>query len=111
MLLGKGQRPANSLNNIDTVHNYYEQLVVEQILQLSNRSRTDTDFLADTACVALNRLPPKYIRHTVDMTFFMSTQELEENYDRVAKAVTDALAYVTEREAERPETQTTDGSA
>ena len=109
MLLGSGQRPLNTINSIDTVHNYYEKLVIEQILLLSPRSRNDTDFLADTACVALNRLPPKYIRHDVDMTFFMSPQELEETNRKVEKAVTDALNYVSERESER--IQTNDDSA
>lgn len=101
MLLGRGKQPLGRTENMDTVHNYYEPLVIEQILQLSHRSRTDSEFLADTACVALNRLPPKYIRHDVDMAFFMTIEELEETYDRVAKAVTDAIDYVISREAER----------
>lgn len=84
-----------------TIHNYYEPLVIEAILGASERSREDPDFLADTACVALNRLPPRYIRHSVDMSFFMSDQELEEIQDKVVLVVNDAIAYVLEREQVR----------
>jgi len=48
--------------------------------------------------VALNRLPPRYIRHDVDMTFFMSPQDMMEIERKVTNAVTDALNYVESRE-------------
>lgn len=101
MLLGAGQRRANIASGIDSIHNYYESLVLEEIYKVSDRSRDDGEYLADTACVALNRLPPRYIRHDVDMTFFMSGADLGEIADKVAKAVKDAIAYVAEREAAR----------
>ena len=31
--------------------------------------------LADVACVALNRLPARYVRHDVDMVFYLTEQE------------------------------------
>lgn len=102
MLLGTGRnRQTESLEGIDSIHNYYERLVLAEVTQASERSHNDSEFRADVACVALNRLPPRYIRHNVDMTFFMSTQELGEINDKVQQAVSDAIAYVTEREAER----------
>lgn len=101
MLLGSIRRNADMPSAIDTVHNYYENLVIDEILRSNERSLTDREFLADVACVALNRLPPRYIRHNVDMTFFMSTQELQEVHDKVTASVKAAIAYVTEREAER----------
>ncbi|GAA5316480.1 MAG: hypothetical protein AseanaTS_16840 [Candidatus Pelagadaptatus aseana] len=101
MLLGAGQRVEHIASGVDSVHNYYENLVLVELQKTSERSRTDGDFLADAACVALNRLPPRYIRHDVDMTFFMSTQELAEIEEKVSKAVSDAIAYVEEREAAR----------
>lgn len=101
MLLGT-RRPAAELpSGVDTVHNYYENLVIDQLLRGNERCQGDRDFLADVACVALNRLPPRYIRHNVDMTFFMSAREMQEVHDRVIKAVDEALAYITGREAER----------
>lgn len=86
-------------DEIDFIHNYYERLVVEEIFAQSARVQEgDRDFLADVACVALNRMPPRYIRHDVDMTFFMSPQDIEEIRTKVVQAVTDAINYVESRE-------------
>jgi hypothetical protein len=52
------------------------------------------DLLADIACVALNKLPARYIRHDVDHAFFMSGDERENHRRRVALAVEQAFAYV-----------------
>ena len=80
------------------VHNYYERLVNEAILRQAPRAGTDYDFLADVSCVALNHLPPRYIRHDVDMTFYLSPIELEEINKKVNKAVKYAIEFVTTRE-------------
>src|SRR5690606_7143844 len=86
-------------DDLDFLHNYYERLVVQEIFDQSERvQQGDRDFLADVACVALNRLPPRYIRHDVDMSFFMSPQDMEEIERKVANAVSDALRYVESRE-------------
>jgi hypothetical protein len=78
----------------DSVHNYYERLVFEQILRASNRAQQEPNFCADVACVALNHLPPRYVRFDVDMSFFLSPVEMEEMTDKVAAAVNKALAHV-----------------
>lgn len=86
-------------DEVDFIHNYYERLVLEEIFAQSPRVQEgDRDFLADVACVALNRMPPRYIRHDVDMTFFMSPQDIQEIGNKVTSAVTDALSYVESRE-------------
>ncbi len=86
-------------DHTDFIHNYYERLVVQEAYDQSTRIQEgDRDFLADVACVALNRLPPRYIRHDVDMTFFMSPQDLLEIENKVAAAVQDAIGYVEARE-------------
>ncbi len=86
-------------DEVDFLHNYYERLVVQEVFDQSERvQQGDRDFLADVACVALNRLPPRYIRHDVDMTFFMSPQDMVEIERKVTNAVTDALNYVESRE-------------
>lgn len=86
-------------DEIDFIHNYYERLVLQEIFEQSERARDgDRDFLADTACVALNRMPPRYIRHDVDMTFFMSPQDMQEIHNKVVHAVADAINYVESRE-------------
>ena len=86
-------------DEVDFIHNYYERLVLQEVHDQSERvQQGDRDFLADVACVALNRLPPRYIRHDVDMTFFMSPQDIDEIQRKVSQAVTDALGYVESRE-------------
>ncbi len=83
----------------DFVHNYYERQVLQEAVTQSERiQQGDRDFLADVACVALNRLPPRYIRHDVDMTFFMSPQDMMEIEQKVTAAVKEAIAYVEARE-------------
>lgn len=103
MLLGAGRRRGELPSGVDSIHNYYEHLVLDEIAHVSERSHSDGEFLADTACVALNHLPPRYIRHDVDMTFFMSTEDLQEIQNKVSSAVAKAIAYVEEREAIREE--------
>ncbi len=103
MLLNVGRRRYELPAGVDSIHNYYEHLVLEKIAEVSERASQDMDYLADIACVALNRLPPRYIRHDVDMTFFMSPIELEEVQHKVSSAVDDAIAYVASREPQANE--------
>lgn len=110
MLLGFSGHLNAQYSARDSIHNYYEQLVIDQLLRSNDRASKDADFLADVTCVALNHLPPRYIRHDVDMTFFLSPMELEEMTDKVVRAVNDAVSYVEEREkqksADEPSTET-----
>ena len=55
--------------------------------------------LADVACVALGRLPPRYIRHPVDYAFFLTDKEREQTARQVAEAVAFAFHFVQAREA------------
>jgi competence protein ComFB len=81
---------------INHTSNYYEQVVSDEIRrQLSVRvNEPKMDFMADVACVALNRLPPKYYRYEVDMAFYMSPNELYEVKERVTNVVSEAIAFV-----------------
>ncbi len=81
---------------INHISNYYEQIVSDEIRrQLANRPQEPAmDFMADVACVTLNRLPPKYYRYEVDMAFYMSPNELHEVKDRVVQVVTEAILFV-----------------
>ena len=90
-------------DDTDFIHNFYERRVLEAVHQRSEPARGDRNFLADVACVALNRLPPKYIRHDVDMTFFTSPQEMLEIEEKINKAVDAAIQYVTERQEHNSE--------
>lgn len=102
-MLRRGYAPHTTPNEIDSIHNYYEALVLQYAQNTEERCRDDSDFLADVACVALNHLPPRYIRHDVDLTFFLSPAEMQEIEDKVAKVVREAINYVSSREQETSE--------
>ncbi|MFT6388538.1 MAG: hypothetical protein ACJAUP_001921 [Cellvibrionaceae bacterium] len=98
MLLSRRRNPDTTPHDPSTVHNYYERLVTEAILQQDPRATSDFDYMDDTSCVALNHLPPRYIRHGVDMSFYLSPIELEEITTKVSKAVKHAIEFVKKRE-------------
>lgn len=80
------------------IRNYYEQLVAEEIRRRlhDQKPSASLDYMADVACVALNRLPPRYIRFEVDMAFYMSPDEFVRTQQSVQDAVTEALAFVAQ---------------
>ena len=89
-------------SDFDSIRNYYEQAVFRRVMsgageypQLAN----DGEVLADIACVALNRLPPKYIRNQVDMNFFMSSEDRAKIEAAVDAAVTFAFRFMAARAA------------
>ncbi len=98
MLLSRRRNLAFTPHDTSSVHNYYERLVTEAISSQEPRANTDYDFMDDVACVALNHLPPRYIRHDVDMSFYLSPVEHEEIQKKVHKAVKNAIEFVKTRE-------------
>ena len=68
-----------------SIHNYYEQLVIDYLTEIlaPELEIADEDLLEDIACIALNNLPARYIRHSVDMAFFLTTSEREQIFDMV----------------------------
>ncbi len=83
---------------MEQLHNYYEHLVLEALR--SRPVRLDDDTFVDVACVALNELPAKYIRHDVDMAYFTDPQEMAACRKRVEQAVALALGRVLGRNPE-----------
>jgi glutathione S-transferase len=61
----------------------------------------DQELLADVACVALNRLAPRYIRHEVDYVFYLSERERSDHERQIADAVEYAFGFVQARTAMR----------
>ena len=59
------------------------------------------DLLCDVCCVALNRLPPRYIRHEVDFSFYLTEHERLEIDNAIVEAVTYAYNFVQARTALR----------
>ena len=91
----------------DNITNYFEKLVFDSLQKLiaDGQLENDEDFLGDIACVALNQLPSRYVRHNVDMVFYMTVEEREQNQVIVDDAVITAIDYVQKhRHSERPET-------
>lgn len=87
-----------------SIHNHHEQAVFAAVLAAAPRYPAvagQPDLLADVACVALNRLPPRYIRHAVDFTFFQTERERADHLEAVAGAVEQAFGFVQARDAMR----------
>lgn len=83
--------------NFESIHNYYEALVIEHIMDtLAKEPESDEDLLQDVACLALNQLPARYVRHDVDMAFFLTTREREKMQAKITEAVLDATRRVRE---------------
>ncbi len=83
--------------DFSSVHNVHEPAVFEAILDAARNQpelRRDPDLLADVACVALNRLPARYIRHGIDFAFCQTEQERLEAARQVATAVAQAFDFV-----------------
>jgi len=91
--------------NFDQVHNYYERLVFEEVArraQAEEFSGFSSEMLADVACLALNRLPPRYVRHDVDMMFYLTEPErqaMEQALEEVLKFSFDLVRERTARSA------------
>ena len=79
---------------LDGVTNYYERLVVESLERVEGIRGLSEDMLEDIICVALNRLPPRYYRHSVDLVFYMSDGEEAEIRRRVEEVVKDSVEFV-----------------
>lgn len=91
--------------NFENIHNYYEKLVLEHLHDtlIEQQGISDQDLLEDVACVALNRLPTRYVRHDVDTAFFTSDEEWQRMEKQVAAAVAAALDYVRQHGENRGE--------
>lgn len=79
------------------ITNYYEPLVVAEIKRYATEHLTDShdyELLEDAACMALNRLPARYIRHYIDASFFLSTNERRRMEEQVEHAVKQAFDYL-----------------
>ncbi|MBL4899438.1 MAG: late competence development ComFB family protein [Colwellia sp.] len=78
----------------DDIHNYYEKLVTQHFALRKFDEKYDEDFLADLTCIVLNQLPPRYIRHEVDMAFYLPASERFEMEARVKDAISKAIEFM-----------------
>lgn len=78
----------------DDIHNYYEKLVMQHFASAKFENKYDTDFIADLTCVVLNQLPTRYIRHEVDMAFYLPASERFEMEGKVKLSINKALEFM-----------------
>jgi hypothetical protein len=85
------------------VHNHHESVVFAAVAALAPQyaQLERADLLADVACVALNRLTPRYIRHDVDLSFYLSDRERLDTERAIDEAVHHAFQFVQARLAMR----------
>ncbi len=90
--------------DFSNVRNHHERAVYDAVQTHSARYPAMADraeLMADVACVALNRLPPRYIRHEVDFVFYLSDRERLDNERQLHEAVDYAFGFVQARTAMR----------
>lgn len=82
--------------NFDAIRNYYEHLIINYLMEEAapKAKLSDEELLEDIACIALNNVPARYIRHEVDMAFFLTTAERTEMRNNVIQAVDKAITMV-----------------
>ena len=78
------------------IHNYFEHLVFDYIDEhiIPKVQGKPDDYFLDIACVALNKLPTRYVRHEVDMAFFLHSEERNKMLESVEKAINEAKSYI-----------------
>lgn len=87
-----------------SVRNHNERAVYDAVQREAQRYpglAHDPELLADVACVALNRMAPRYIRHEVDFVFYLSERERAENELQIRETVEYAFGFVQARTAMR----------
>ncbi|WP_432454108.1 MULTISPECIES: late competence development ComFB family protein [unclassified Agarivorans] len=78
----------------EEVHNFTEFLLGEQLIALDVENRCDPERLQDLCCLVLNRLPPRYIRHNVDVLSAISDEERAQLIEKTKLAIEEGLIYL-----------------
>ncbi len=93
-----GQRATRGTPGVNdsSIVNYYEKLVFDHIQAtlVDTRKIGTLDAILDIACLALNRLPSRYIRHRIDAAFYMTDHERQKMQGDVDVAVRQAYEFV-----------------
>ncbi|OJF67426.1 competence protein ComFB [Alteromonas sp. V450] len=85
----------------DDIHNYYEHLVLERISKIGLDKTKSPDYLADLCCLALNQVPPRYIRYEVDMAFYLPQSERNQMEMNVEHAISKAIRYLDDMSSKK----------
>lgn len=77
----------------NNIHNYYEHLVMDYI-NSNLKQEFSENVISDLICLTLNRLPTRYIRHEVDMAFYLPQSERMDMEFQVAEAINASLDFL-----------------
>lgn len=92
------RKPSTMPSDFTSIRNYHERAVFEAVTEAGPRYPLITpEQYPDVACVALNRLLPRYIRHEVDLAFYLTENERLENERAVKESVQFAFEFVQAR--------------
>jgi len=82
--------------DFESVHNYYERLVAQFIISEYGGSELAQipGALEDMACLALNQLPARYVRQSIDTAFYLEVAEQRQMIAAVEDAVHRAATFV-----------------
>ena len=85
--------------NFASLYNYYEHLVFDYISNdlVDRYSEREEEFFLDVACYSLTRLPSRYIRHEIDMIYYLAPGEHDEMQKRVKQVVDSAAEFISSR--------------
>lgn len=90
--------------DLETIYNSHERAVFQALKDATQRYphlKDMGDLIPDMACVALNRLPPRYIRHEADFSFYLTDKERAASEKAITDAVNFAIEFVQARVAMR----------
>ncbi len=85
--------------SFSSIQNYYERLVYEFINEtlVDQYSDMDDEFFLDVACYGLTRLPSRYMRHEIDMAFYLAPGERTQMFNQVSEIMGTAAEFIYSR--------------
>lgn len=87
----------------DDIHNYYEHLILQRVDVLNLQESKGNDYIADLCCLALNQVPPRYIRYEVDMAFYLPASERRQMEMNAQDAVAKAMQFLDNKTTKEKE--------
>ncbi len=91
-------------SDFSTVENHHEEAVFDLVRTIAPEYpglQHIPALCADVACIALNKLPPRYIRHAIDLAFYLTDTQRADTATALDAAVRSAFELIESR-ASRP---------
>lgn len=71
----------------EDVHNFMEPIVEEEFSNRGIAQQYDNDYVQDLFCLTLNALPPRYLRHALDVRMNMTAGDRERLSQDIGQAI------------------------